>query len=261
MDLDLRGYRALVGGASQGIGKACCEELAMLGASVIALSRRKSQLEDVVTRLDTKKGQQHDFIALDLLDKEQLKEAILHQLERSSIDIVINNTAGPKPGKIIDAHDNEFVQGVESHLLANQLMAKLTLPGMRKKQFGRIINITSTSVKVPIAGLGVSNTIRAAVAAWAKTLAMEVASDGITVNTIMPGFTKTPRLENIISAKACENNSTKEAVTSAMKSQIPQGRFANPEEIAAACAFLATPAASYINGVALAVDGGRTGCL
>jgi 3-oxoacyl-[acyl-carrier protein] reductase len=261
MDLNIQGKTALVCGASQGIGKACCQELALLGANVIALSRQKGRLQEVVACLDTTKGQQHDLIAVDVGDRLQLKQQVESHLERTSIEILINNTAGPKPGPIKDAKEQTFLQGIENHLLVNRLLVELTLPGMKKHQFGRIINITSTSVKIPIPGLGVSNTVRAAVASWAKTLSLEVASDGITVNTVLPGFTKTPRLDSLIETKAKAGQTSFDVVAQNMKHSVPVGRFAKAQEIAAACAFLASPAASYINGVALAVDGGRTGCL
>lgn len=260
MDLNLTGKTALVGGASQGIGRAICLELASLGANIIAMARRETQLKEVISECNISQGQQHRVLASDIGDLTTVKAKIEQVLTDSTIDIVINNTAGPKPGLIKQAEAEEFTSAFNNHLQANRLLFKLVYPGMKAKQFGRIINITSTSVKVPIPNLGVSNTIRAAVAAWAKTLSQEVASEGITVNTVLPGFTATERLDSLVQQKAKANNQSIEQVSQTMQQSVPMKRFGQASEIAAAVAFLASPAASYINGVALSVDGGRTGC-
>ena len=177
------------------------------------------------------------------------------------LDIVVNNSGGPAAGPISQATDEDFTTAFNNHLLTNRLVAELVLPGMKKNQYGRFINITSTSVKIPIPNLGVSNTIRWAVAAWAKTLAAEVAPFGITVNTILPGYTDTDRLHKLMESAANRLEKSATDVENAWQASIPAGRFGKPSEVASAVAFLASPAASYINGVALAVDGGRTGCL
>lgn len=260
MDLNLRGKNALVGGASQGIGKAVCLELAKLGANVIAMARREQQLEQVIAQCDNAQGQSHQTLAIDIANHDELTTRISEITASQPISILINNTAGPKPGLIKQAQAQEFSQAFHNHVQTNRLLFELAYPGMKTQQFGRVINITSTSVKIPIANLGVSNTIRAAVASWAKTLAQEVACDGITVNTVLPGFTATERLDNLIKQKA-QNENNIEQVSQTMQQSVPMKRFGEPKEIATAVAFLASPAASYINGVALAVDGGRTGCL
>jgi 3-oxoacyl-[acyl-carrier protein] reductase len=260
MDLSLKGKTALVGGASQGIGKAVCHELALLGANVIALSRREEKLQQVVSELVANESQSHSYIACDVANTQQLQAQLSHHLKQHPIEVVVNNTAGPKPGLIKDAEQLQFEQALHNHLLVNRMLFELVYPGMVKNNYGRIINITSTSVKVPIPSLGVSNTVRAAVAAWAKTLSLEVAHEGITVNTVLPGFTATERLDNLINQKAQDSGKSVQEVSIQMQQSVPAKRFASPEEIASAVAFLASPAASYINGVALAVDGGRTGC-
>ncbi len=261
MDLNLSNRTALVCGASQGIGRATAIELAQLGANVILLSRSQEKLQAVLEELDLSQNQKHHLVALDLSDRDSLKketEALLTQYH--SIDILINNTAGPKAGLIKDASEADLLSAFESHLLSARLLLERLLPGMVAKQYGRIINVTSTSVKVPIANLGVSNTIRWAMTGWAKTLSQEIAKDGITVNTILPGFTETPRLEAIIQGKVSESVD-EEKVKHNMTQTVPSRRFGKASEVANAIAFLASPAASYINGVALAVDGGRTGCI
>lgn len=248
----------MVCGASQGIGQSVAESLARLGAEVVVLARSKEKLEKVLSNLS---GHGHGMIAVDVSDKESLKSLVLTEQNKKSFDILICNTGGPKGGAILEAQPEEFLAGFENHVLVNALLVSLLVPQMKQKNFGRIINIISTSVKIPIANLGVSNTIRGAVASWAKTLSMEVARYGITVNSVLPGFTETPRLESLKQGAAQRLGKTLGEVEDFWKSQIPTNRFAKPEEVAAAVVFLASENAAYINGVALPVDGGRLGCL
>ena len=203
------------------------------------------------------KGQHHDFLAADFSDPEDLKRKITGLVATKPIHILVNNTGGPPAGPITEASEEAFLDAYKKHLICNHLLAKAVLPKMKKEGYGRIINVISTSVKAPLSGLGVSNTVRAAVANWAKTLANEVGSFGITVNNVLPGATDTGRLKEIIVNKAAKSNQSEAEVKAKMEAQIPLGRFAEPSEIGAAIAFLASPAASYITGVALAVDGGR----
>ncbi len=258
MNLDLTGKNALVGGGSRGIGRAVAEQLAKLGASVTLLARDVTALGEVVLSLDKSKGQQHDFLAVDFSDPEDLHKKVRNLVMTKSIHILINNTGGPKGGKITEADTSEFVQAFNNHIVCNQILTKLVLDGMKGAEYGRIINIISTSVKQPIDGLGVSNTIRGAVANWAKTTANEVGQYGITVNNVLPGFTATGRLDSIISTRAEQFRKSEEEIATFMKGLVPAKRFAEPEEVASAVAFLASPAASYINGINLPVDGGRT---
>ncbi|ELR70935.1 3-oxoacyl-[acyl-carrier protein] reductase [Fulvivirga imtechensis AK7] len=262
MDLKIKEKRAIVCGSTQGIGRAIALELALLGASVTLVARNEEKLKKVAEQLPADKGQQHDYVVADFDEPKKLKKAIDSYLaQEQNVHILINNTGGPAGGKIIDAKLDEFHAAFNRHLICNQILIQAVTPLMKQVGYGRIINIISTSVKAPLPGLGVSNTIRGAVASWAKTLATELAPYGITVNNVLPGATSTARLESIIRSKAEKTDITEEDVMKAMKKEIPAGRFATPEEVAAAAAFLATPAAAYINGINLPVDGGRLDCL
>ncbi|GIV33969.1 MAG: short-chain dehydrogenase [Chitinophagales bacterium] len=259
MDLNLTGKNALVGGASRGIGRAIAVELALLGASVTLVARSRELLLDVMGSLDRSSGQQHDLIEADYNYPDELKTKVAEYLRRSGriIHILVNNTGGPPGGPALYAKPEEYVSAFTKHLICNQLLAQLTVEGMKKSGYGRIINIISTSVKAPIRGLGVSNTVRGAVASWAKTLSFELGEYGITVNNILPGFTMTERLDEIIQDSVRKTGLHRDIVIENMQKQVPLQRFAKPDEIAAAAAFLASPAAAYINGINLPVDGGR----
>lgn len=258
MNLSLQQKYALVGGASAGIGRAVAIELAALGAHVTLLARTESTLQETLALLDTSQGQQHAYLMVDFSDSQGLLTAVTDLLLRHPIHILVNNTGGPPGGPITEARGEAFLQTYHNHLICNQLLAQSVLPGMQAAGYGRIVNIISTSVKEPLDNLGVSNTTRWAVAAWAKTWANEVGKFGITVNNVLPGFTRTGRLAEIIEKRASSNNTDPEAVISFFQNQVPMRRFAEPAEVAAAVAFLASPAAGYINGVNLPVDGGRT---
>lgn len=258
MNIDLIGKRAYVGGASQGIGRACAEALATLGASVIVVARSEEKLEGIAASLSADQGQQHGYLAADYDNPDTLIGKAEDLLDDGPVHILVNNTAGPPGGLIFDAHDDEFELAFRRHLLCNHRLAHLFVPGMREAGYGRIVNIVSTSVYEPIPGLGVSNTIRAAVAGWAKTLADELAPDGITVNNVLPGFTSTERLRSLFESKADKTGKTFDEVEENARNLIPMGRFAEPAEIASMVAFLASPAASYMTGLSIPVDGGRT---
>ena len=261
MDLQLNGKNALVCGGSSGIGKACAVELAQLGANVTLLARNSEKLSEALNDLQRGPGQDHDFLVADTADHDELRQKIKGLSTQKNIHILINNSGGPPGGEIVKAREEEFVKAFQQHLLAYHITVQLLLPGMQKDGYGRIINIISTSVKQPLHGLGVSNTIRAAVANWSKTMANELASSGITVNNVLPGATETERLQSILMNKAAKSGSSYESVLNDMLSEIPMGRIGKSEEIAAAVAFLASPAASYITGTQITVDGGRTGVL
>lgn len=259
MFADLTGKKAIVFGASQGIGRAIALGFAKQGAQVAAISRSEEKLQSLLKEMS---GKNNVAIACDVSDLKNLKDKISGLIaEWKNIDILVCNTGGPKPGPITEAKEEEFTNAFREHVLANSIVAQLVLPGMKKSNFGRIINIISTSVKTPIPNLGVSNTIRAAVANWAKTLSLEVGEFGITVNNILPGFTKTPRLEVIRKNQSASLGVSENQVDQTWKKMIPMGRLADPEEIANAAIFLASPEASYVSGINLPVDGGRTSSL
>lgn len=258
MPLDLSGRHALVCGASQGIGLAAAQHLAGLGATVTLMARNTERLEAAVATLP---GAGHGFAVADFSQPDTVAAAVREVVAARPVEILVNNTGGPAGGAITEAGVEAFRETFEQHLVCNQLLATAVLPGMKNAGWGRIINVISTSVKQPLAGLGVSNTIRGAVASWAKTWANEVAAHNITVNNVLPGATGTARLSGLAAAKAEKTGTTAEAVIAAMAAQVPMGRTAEPAEIARAIAFLASPSADYISGINLPVDGGRTACL
>ncbi|MEJ7779838.1 MAG: SDR family oxidoreductase [Daejeonella sp.] len=258
MDLNLTGKRALVCGSTQGIGKAAAIELALLGADVTLLARNEEKLKDTIQALPDQGTLGHHYLVADFSDPAQLKSVIQKYADENQVDILVNNTGGPPGGPIAEAATDEFISAFNSHVICNQVLVQAVSPGMKKNGYGRIINLISTSVKTPLKGLGVSNTIRGAVASWAKTLAMELAPFGITVNNVLPGYTMTGRLESLIGSISDKEGMTKAEVESEMIRSIPAGRIAEAHEVAAAIAFLASPAASYINGINVPVDGGKT---
>lgn len=261
MDIDLSGKHAVVCGSTQGIGKASAIELASLGASVTLLARDEQKLLGVLAELPVGRGQQHGFLKADFSNVDEVNRVITKYVSSNTVHILVNNTGGPPGGLAIDAGQEEFVKAFAAHLLCNQTLVQAVVPSMKKEKYGRIINIISTSVKIPLKGLGVSNTIRGAVASWAKTLSVELGPFGITVNNVLPGATMTGRLEALVQSKAEKSKRSFEEVMNEMVAEIPAGRIGEAREVAAAVAFLATPAAAYINGINIPVDGGRTGSL
>ncbi|MDP3557924.1 MAG: SDR family oxidoreductase [Bacteroidota bacterium] len=262
MNLDLKNKRAIVCGSTQGIGKAVAIELAALGANVTLIARNELALKQVKLELSNNGSQLHSYICADFNEPHKLKELVENFIQRSGfVNILVNNTGGPPAGPIINAKAEEFISAFNNHLVCNHLLTQACMEGMKQSGYGRVINIISTSVKQALPNLGVSNTIRAAVGNWAKTMANELGKFGITVNNVLPGATSTQRLSNIIENKALKTNSNNEEVKKEMLHEIPLGRFADASEVASAVAFLASPAAAYINGINLPVDGGRTSSL
>lgn len=261
MNLDLTGKTALVCGSTQGLGYASAVELALMGCNIILLARNEARLAEVMQTLPQKNGQQHQYLVADFNDTAMVKSVIDAFVKKTTIHILVNNTGGPAGGPALTAAADDFLLAFNNHLINNHHLTQAVVPGMKQAGFGRIINIISTSVKIPLAGLGVSNTIRGAVASWAKTLATELAPFGITVNNVLPGFTKTSRADYVIAKKATDTGKTEEEVLAALEAEIPVGRIGRPEEFGAAVAFLCSPVAAYINGINLPVDGGRLGCL
>lgn len=261
MNLDLSGKRAVVCGSTQGIGRAAAIELALLGASVTLIARNEEKLKETLMVLSNHASQKHEYLVADFGFPDELRLKIGAYTSDRPVHILVNNTGGPAGGQAIEATTDDYIKAFSSHLLCNQILVQALTPGMKKEKYGRIINIISTSVKIPLRGLGVSNTIRGAVANWSKTLSFELAPFGITVNNVLPGATLTGRLESIIQTNAQKSGKNPEEVKQEMVREIPLGRIAEPHEVAAAIAFLASPAAGYINGINVPVDGGRTGSL
>lgn len=261
--MTLSPYRALVGGSTQGIGRAVAEALATDGATITLVARDEAALRQVLAALPTPAGQTHRYLVADYADPTHLAATVAADLAAhpAGYQILINNTGGPPAGPLLAAAPAAFEAAFRQHVVCNQLLAQALVPGMQAAGYGRIINIVSTSVKVPLPGLGVSNTIRGAVASWAKTLANEVAAAGITVNNVLPGATVTQRHHALIAQKMQETGQTQAEVEAGILIGIPAHRFAQPAELAAVVAFLASPAAGYVTGTSIPVDGGRTGSL
>ncbi len=257
MNLNLNNKYALVCGSTQGIGKATAIALANEGAKVTLVARNRDKLKTVMAEMPN--CEHHSFIVADFSNPRDLQEQVILFIEKyHGFHILINNTGGPRSGDILNASLEEFDNAFTQHLKCNHVLAQAVIPFMKQEGFGRIVNIISTSVKEPIPGLGVSNTIRGAVGNWSKTISVELGSFGITVNNVLPGFTETERLTEIIKIKAASEETSVEEMTEIMKNYSPAKRFAKPEETANVVTFLASEAASYVNGINVPVDGGRT---
>lgn len=259
MNINLSGKQAIVCGSTQGIGKAIAEELAELGATVVLIARNEDRLKAVLANLTQNEGQNHEYIVADFSDPVVLKQKVEAFVNNGNQpEILINNTGGPSGGQILDEQYEKFSDALSAHLQCNHLLVQELSPCMMAKGYGRIINIISTSVKQPIPGLGVSNTVRGAVASWAKTLSYELAPFGITVNNVLPGFTATSRLDYVIESLMKKSGKSRQEVVAGLEADIPTRRIGEANEVAALVAFLASPAAAYINGTSIPVDGGKT---
>ncbi|WP_370090252.1 SDR family oxidoreductase [Ekhidna sp.] len=258
MDLDLKGRRALVCGSSQGMGLAIAKELSEMGASVTLFARNETSLQAALKELAPG---DHDYLVADFDNLENVKKQVEKGLEKGSYEILINNSGGPAPGPLANASLSEFEVAMNRHLHVSHSLVQMLLEGMKKAGYGRIVNVISTSVKVPIVGLGVSNTVRGAMASWSKTLANELGQYGITVNNILPGFINTARIESLVKGKSKSLGKSETEVEEEMKKTIPAGRFGEPTEIAAYAGLLCSPSGAYINGTSLRIDGGRTGSI
>jgi 3-oxoacyl-[acyl-carrier protein] reductase len=262
LNLSLKNKQAIVCGSTQGIGLAIAKSFAEQGARVCLLARNSEILERACSSLNSINGLENTYLKADFNDPEGLKLKLdQHLLNIGNVNILVNNTGGPPGGSLVDSKLEAFFDAYKMHLACNHILMQAVVDGMRSDSYGRIINIISTSVKVPLKGLGVSNTTRGAVASWAKTLANELGSSGITVNNVLPGATKTARLEGIIQSKSKKTGHSEDVISSSMLSEIPLGRFGEAEEIASLVGFLASPSAAYISGTSIPVDGGRTGAL
>ncbi|WP_422107450.1 SDR family oxidoreductase [Winogradskyella sp.] len=257
MNLELNNKYALVCGSTAGIGKATALALAEEGAIVTLIARNEDKLKSVLAELPQHRP--HDYIVADFSNPDQLRQKVeTYTKAHHGFHILVNNTGGPAGGPIFSAKVEAFEAAFTQHLKCNHVLVQTLVPYMKAEGYGRIINVISTSVKQPLDGLGVSNTIRGAVANWSKTLANELGKFGITVNNVLPGATATERLAQIIKNKSVKTGTSEEEASDAMKNTVPAKRFAQPEETADAITFLASARASYINGINLPVDGGRT---
>ncbi len=261
MNLSLEGKSAIICGSTQGIGLAIAEELAFLGAHCTLIARNETALMEAVQHLDTQLGQLHSYLVADFSKPHEVEKVIEEHVAFKTVHILINNTGGPAAGPVIEATEEAFLNTFNQHLICNHILTKAVVPSMKNEGYGRIVNIISTSVKIPLKNLGVSNTIRGAVASWAKSMANELGQFNITVNNVLPGFTSTLRLSTLIDHIAKKGNTVVDIVEKNMIEEVPMKRFAHAAEIAAVAAFLASPAASYVNGVSIPVDGGRTGSI
>jgi 3-oxoacyl-[acyl-carrier protein] reductase len=258
MDLNLNGKRALVCGSTQGMGLAIAKQLARQGARVTLFARNEQELKSVLGQLE---GSGHDYLVADFDNLIDVEAQVKKELTAGNYHILINNTGGPKPGKIYEARLEDFEKTMKRHLHVSHTLAQLVIPGMRAAKYGRIVNIISTSVKIPIVGLGVSNTVRGAMASWAKSMANELGEFGITVNNILPGFINTGRIRDLISERSGSSGKSQDEIKAEMIKSIPAGRFGEPDEVADYAGLLCSPSGAYINGTSLRVDGGRTGSI
>jgi len=261
MNLSLKAKNAVICGSTQGIGLAIAKELALLGANCTLIARNEETLKKVIPDLDTSLGQHHGFHIADFSKPSEVRSMIEEHVKHHAVHILVNNTGGPPAGMIMDAKEEDFLKAFNQHLICSHILTKAVVPSMKKEGYGRIINIISTTVRIPLKNLGVSNTIRGAVASWAKTMANELGQFNITVNNLLPGNISTQRLASLIGTNAKNANTDADKVEQSMKNEIPMKRFGEPAEIAAVAAFLASPAGSYISGVSIPVDGGKTGSI
>jgi 3-oxoacyl-[acyl-carrier protein] reductase len=258
MKIDLSGRTAVVCGASEGLGFACAKGLAKAGANLVICARNEDKLAKAVTVLETE-CREVLGVRTDLISVEQIDELTGKALTRfETIDILVNNAGGPPPGTFEDLSEADWRRAVDLTLMSAVEMTRRLLPGMRKQQWGRIINITSTSVKQPVDGLILSNSIRMAVVGWAKTLANEVGPDQVVINNVCPGYTTTDRLGQLAANVAARDRITEEQVFENWAALVPLRRLATPEEFANVVVFLASDQAAYVHGTTIAVDGGRS---
>lgn len=256
MEISLVGKKALVGGASRGLGKAIAMQLAQCGAEVTLMARNSEKLKAVLAELPVNDGQQHNYLVVDFADFEQFKLIIEEWFKHHQVDILINNTNGPAAGGVMDKSINDYQQSFDLLFKTVCFVTMEALKGMQASSYGRIINLSSISVKEPLQNLVLSNSIRSAVINWAKTLARELAPLGITVNNILTGYFDTERLDEINRLQSEKKGIQLDAYKEAMKQEIPMGRFGKPEEFGHLIAFLASDYASYITGTNIPIDGG-----
>jgi len=254
----LSGRVALVCGASQGIGRACAFALAGMGARVVVSGRNDEGLTKVLSNLPAVKSGAHEMLLQDHGDAAAMEAAAdALSAKCGAVHLLIVNSGGPAPGFLVDASANDLEMAIRQHVSTAQGLVRALAPGMRAANFGRVVAITSTSVVTPLRGLGVSNVVRAAMSNWVRTIAGELGRFAITANMVMPGSTKTGRLDALMQGRASRAGSTLQEIEREMIARIPVGRLGSTEEIAAVVAFLCSPAASFVNGAMIPVDGGQ----
>tara|TARA_B110000196_G_scaffold111401_1_gene96704 strand:- start:390 stop:1175 length:786 start_codon:yes stop_codon:yes gene_type:complete len=256
MKIDLSGKKALIGGSSKGIGLGIAKQLAESGASVCLMARNETKLKEIVSKLPSSENQNHDYLVVDFSSFDGFKIIIEEYVDKNRIDILINNTQGPPAG-------NSLSKDIESYQEAFDLLFKsvvyttsLIVPKMLKNKWGRIINVTSVSVKEPLNYLVLSNSIRSAVVAWAKSLSVDVGKDGVTVNSILTGYFDTERIKDLNKEKSKSLNISEDEVLEKMKSLVPINRLGKTEEYGYLVSFLSSDKAAYINGASIPIDGG-----
>ncbi|GAB3421796.1 SDR family oxidoreductase [Niabella aquatica] len=256
MIISLQNKKALVGGASQGLGKAVAVQLAASGASVTIMARNEAKLQQVISELSASEGQQHDYLVVDFSDFESFKIKMDDFFSNHAVDILVNNTNGPKAGTVSEQKETDYQSAFSLLFQTVQYTTSLAVKGMKENRCGRIINLTSRTVKEPADNLALSNIIRAAVVAWGKTISRDVGKYNITVNNILTGNFDTERLNELFSLQAKAQNTSIEAITKTAEADIPLQRLGRPEELANLVTFLASEQASYITGASIPVDGG-----
>lgn len=256
MKIDLTGKNALVGGSTQGIGLAIAQQLASCGATVTLMARNEEKLRHITKNLNRYNRQQHQYLIVDFLDYKAMKSITTTFFEHNTIDILVNNTNGPKGGNVLEKNETDYQEAFQLLFQTHVHITKLALPHMLQHKWGRIINVASSTVKEPVPTLVLSNTMRTALMSWSKSLAQRVASDGITVNSILTGLFDTERIRQLTSVEAEKQNISLADALAARVQQIPANRLGKPEEYGYLASFLASDFAAYITGTEIPLDGG-----
>ncbi|MCA5006561.1 SDR family oxidoreductase [Sphingobacterium bovistauri] len=256
MEINLIGKKALIGGCTSGIGRAIAEQLALCGANVTLVARNEGKLEDLIKKLDISKGQHHNFIVADFSDFESYKNIIMDFFATHSIDILVNNTQGPNPGTVEQKSEADYQEAFNLLFQNAVYTTNLAVSGMKQRRFGRVINVSSMTVKEPQDNLVLSNTMRTALVSWSKSLSNVVAKDNITVNSVMTGYFDTERLSSLMENQAKSQGVSFEEIKSKRVDSVPMGRLGDPKEYGYLVAFLASEYASFLTGASIPLDGG-----
>ncbi len=256
MEISLLGKNALVGGSSKGVGEAIARQLAASGANVTLMARNETKMKRLITEFDSEQGQKHNYLVVDFSSFEAFKQRISKFFQENTIDILVNNTQGPEAGGALEKNVEDYQQAFDLLFKSVVFTTELALKNMIKNQWGRIINVASISVKEPLSYLALSNSIRAAVVTWAKSLSIDVAKNGITINNVLTGYFDTDRITQLNAKKAKKLGVSESEVRSNMENQVPAQRIGNPYEYGFLVAFLASEKSAYITGTNIPIDGG-----